>query len=87
MELKKRKDDISLLTMSTEGMSPQTRAAHNFFKGQILDNIEAKMAVAEAATVAATLTPEQAPVDTSAIASASTPASASASASATEHAH
>ncbi|KAK1604766.1 hypothetical protein QYE76_028439 [Lolium multiflorum] len=43
MELKKRRDDMSLLRASTEGMCPQTRAAHNFFKGQILDAIEAKM--------------------------------------------
>ncbi|KAK1644815.1 hypothetical protein QYE76_062620 [Lolium multiflorum] len=48
LELKKRRDDMSLLRTSTEGMSPRTRAAHNFFKGQILDDIEAKMAAADA---------------------------------------
>ncbi|KAK1693647.1 hypothetical protein QYE76_010344, partial [Lolium multiflorum] len=88
LELKKRRDDMSLLRASTEGMSPRTRAAHNFFKGQILNDIEAKMAAAEAA--AATPTPEQEPADASTAASAATPASASASASATEqteHAH
>ncbi|KAK1607577.1 hypothetical protein QYE76_031250 [Lolium multiflorum] len=46
LELKKRRDDMSLLRTSIEGMSPRTRAAHNFFKGQILDDIEAKMAAA-----------------------------------------
>jgi hypothetical protein len=49
LELKKRRDDMSLLRTSTEGMSPRTRAAHNFFKGQILDDIEAKMAAADGA--------------------------------------
>jgi hypothetical protein len=44
---------MSLLRTSTEGMSPRTRAAHNFFKGQILDDIEAKMAAADAAALAA----------------------------------
>jgi hypothetical protein len=33
MELKKRRDDMSLLRASIEGMSPRTRAVHNFFKG------------------------------------------------------
>jgi hypothetical protein len=62
--------------------SPQ-RAAHNFFKGRILDDIDAKMAAAEAATQIAVATPtsEQEPADASATTSASTPASA------TEHAH
>ncbi|KAK1697704.1 hypothetical protein QYE76_014401 [Lolium multiflorum] len=85
IELKKRKDDMSLLTASTEGMSPRTRVTHNFFKGQIIGDIEAKMAAAEAA--AATPTPEQEPADASATTYAIAPASASASASATEHAH
>ncbi|KAK1633117.1 hypothetical protein QYE76_007432 [Lolium multiflorum] len=44
LELNKRRDDMSLLRASIEGISPRTRAAHNFFKGQILDDIEAKMA-------------------------------------------
>jgi hypothetical protein len=58
-------------------------AAHNLFKGQILDVIEAKMAATEAAAQAAVAapTPEQEPAD------ATTPASASASTSATEHIH
>jgi hypothetical protein len=81
MELKKRMDDMSLLSASTEGISPRTRVAHNFFKGHTLDAIEAKIAAAQAA--AAAPTPEQEPAD----ASATTPASASASTSATEHAH
>ncbi|KAK1630282.1 hypothetical protein QYE76_004597 [Lolium multiflorum] len=93
MELKKRRDDMSLLRASTEGMSPRTRAAHNFFKGQILDDIEAKMAAAEAVSEAATQaaattpTPEQEPADASATGSATTPASATTTASAAEHAH
>jgi hypothetical protein len=71
-------------------MSPRARAAHNFYKGIILDDIEAKMATAEAA--ASTSPPEQEPAlaDTSATMSASTPASAvsaSASASPTEQTH
>jgi hypothetical protein len=88
MELKKRRDDMSLRA-STEGMSPQRRAAHNFFKGQILDAIEAKMAATEAAAqaVAAAPTPEQEPADAAATSSATTPTSASASTSATKHAH
>ena len=53
MELNKRRDDMFLLRASTEGMSPRTRAAHNFFKGQILDDIEAKMTAADAAADAA----------------------------------
>jgi small-conductance mechanosensitive channel len=83
MELKKRKDDMSLLRAPIEGMSPRTRTTHNFFKGQILDDIEAKMAAAQAA--ASTPTPEQEPADAFATASASTPASAYVLAS--EHAH
>jgi hypothetical protein len=89
MELKKRKEWMSLLTVSISRMSPQKRAAHNFYKGIILDNIEAKMVTAEAA--AATLPLEAEPAPAGASASASTPvsvaltsASASASASATE---
>jgi hypothetical protein len=90
MEFKKRKEDMSLLTASTAGMFPRARAAHNFYKGIILDDIEAKMATAEAA--ASTSPPEQEPAlaDTSATMSASTPASAvsaSASASPTEQTH
>jgi hypothetical protein len=65
--------------------------AHNFFKGQILDDIEGKMAAAEAAAQAAaavaTPTPEQEPADACATTSATTPASSSASASAMEHGH
>jgi outer membrane scaffolding protein for murein synthesis (MipA/OmpV family) len=59
-------------------------AVHNFYKGMILDNIEAKMAAAEAA--AATPPPEATAelAGASATSFASTPASASASASATE---
>ncbi|XP_051194162.2 uncharacterized protein [Lolium perenne] len=56
LELKKRRDDMSLLRASTEGMSPRTRAAHNFFKGQILDDIETKMAAADAAAQEAAAT-------------------------------
>jgi hypothetical protein len=80
LELKKRRDDMSLLRTSTEGMSPRTRAAHNFFKGQILDDIEAKMAAADAAALAAAAQQEQADASSTA-----TPASASASA--TEQTH
>jgi hypothetical protein len=76
-------------------MSPRTRAAHNFYKGMILDDIEAKMAAAEAAA-ASPSGPEQesTPTDASTTSYASTPAStasasasASVSASATEKAH
>jgi hypothetical protein len=92
MELKKRKEDMSLLIALTAGMSPRTRAALNFYKGMILDDIEAKMAVAEAAISTPTLEAESAPADASATMSASTlvsvaSASASAAASATEQAH
>ena len=73
-------------------MSPRTRAAHNFFKGQILDDIEAKMAAADAAAdaaaqaaaAAAIATAEQEPADAS---STATPSSAYATAAKeTEHA-
>ncbi|KAK1667058.1 hypothetical protein QYE76_055217 [Lolium multiflorum] len=90
MELKKRKEDMSLLTASIAGMSLRTRAVHNFYKGMILDDIEAKRAAAEAAEATPPLEQEPAPADTSATASASIPvsaASASASASAMEQAH
>jgi hypothetical protein len=43
MELKKRKEDFSPLIASTAGMSPRTLAAHNFYKGRILSDIEAEM--------------------------------------------
>jgi hypothetical protein len=82
LELKKRRDDMSLLRTSTEGMSPRTRAAHNFFKGQILNAIEAKMAAADAAALAAAAAAQQEQADAS---STATPASASASA--TEQTH
>jgi hypothetical protein len=60
MELMKRKDDMSLLRASTEGMSPPTQAAHNFFKGHILDDIEVKIAAETPSdAAAATQTPEQ----------------------------
>jgi hypothetical protein len=90
MELKKCKDDMSVLTGSTEEMSPRTRVAHNFFKGQILDDIEAKMAAAEAAATTPSPEQEPTPARASAIMFSSTPASAasaSASASMTEQAH
>jgi hypothetical protein len=73
-ELNKRKEDFALLTASTAGMSPRRLAAHNFYKGMILGDIEAKMAAAEA--VAATPPPEAEP----------TPAGVSATSSATTHA-
>jgi predicted secreted acid phosphatase len=67
-------------------MSPGTRGAHNFFKCQILDDIEAKMAAANAAAqeAAAAATAAQESADTSSIA---TPSSAYATAAEqTEHA-
>jgi hypothetical protein len=90
MELKKQKEDMSLLTASTAEMSPRTRAAHNLYKGMILNDIESKMLAAEAAAATPPPEKEPAPADASATALASTPvlvASASASASATEQAH
>jgi hypothetical protein len=85
LELKKRRDDMSLLRTSTEGMSPRTRAAHNFFKGQILDDIEAKMAAADAAALAAASAAAAAQQEQADASSTATPASASASA--TEQTH
>ncbi|XP_071676391.1 uncharacterized protein [Lolium perenne] len=87
LELKKRRDDMYLLRASIEGMSPRTRAAHNFFKGQILDDIEAKMATADAAVqeAAAAATAAEEPAAAS---STATPSSAYATAAEqTEHAH
>jgi hypothetical protein len=58
-------------------MTPRTRAAHNFYKGMILDDIQAKITATEAA--AATPPPEAvaAPAGASATSSANTPVSAS----------
>jgi hypothetical protein len=64
-------------------MSPQTLAAHNFYKGIILGDIEAKMAVDEAAAATPPTEAEPAPAGASATTSVTTHASAaSASASA-----
>jgi hypothetical protein len=87
LELKKRRDDMSLLRTSTEGMSPRTRAAHNFFKGQILDDIEAKMAAADAAALAAASASAAAAAQQEQADASSTATPASASASATEQTH
>jgi hypothetical protein len=83
MELNKRYEDMFLLTASTAGMSPWTRVAHNFYKGMIIDDIEAKMAAAEAAAATPPPKAELAPEGASATSSTTTHASAvSASASA-----
>jgi hypothetical protein len=89
MDLKKCKEDFSMLTASTVGMDPRTLAAHSYYKVMILDEIDAKIAAAEAA--ATTLPPEAVLAPAGALASpaasattgASTTASASTLASAT----
>jgi hypothetical protein len=39
MELKKHKEDFSLLIASTVGMDPRTLVANNFYKGMFLNEI------------------------------------------------
>jgi hypothetical protein len=44
--VKKRKEDFMLLTASAAGMDLRVLAAHNFYRDMILNEINAKMAVA-----------------------------------------